>query len=283
MKRHLAVSAMSLVRIGVAMLAGPIVGCGDSGTNNGANADRSSDASAVGEGGGRPEAGPDTADEASNRGGASRADSATDSDWSRDSGEELEAQIRETGTAAPDVLIRDPDAGAAGDGPVEDGPPDSSIDPRHGEPTSSVLAAQGNDCLGCAERSGCLDPAKQGGACEDTPGGAPSACESLLGAAGSVTETQVCLATLNTIFTSGCAATLQGVTPCFCGAADPAMCLAGTAAPSGPVVPLYACDFNFLNVASAVASFTSPSFGAGEANALVQCLVAWSCDCFGSQ
>jgi hypothetical protein len=156
------------------------------------------------------------------------------------------------------------------------------IDAGNGDPTSTVLAAQGDDCLPCAQRNGCLDPTLQGGACEDTPGAAPVTCASLLGLAA-VTETQVCLTTLDVIFASRCASTLQGETPCLCGDADPASCLGGTATPTGPALPLYACDFDQSGIAAATTGFTNQAFGAGQANALAQCLASWSCDCFGSQ
>src|SRR5215471_2893495 len=84
------------------------------------------------------------------------------------------------------------------------------VDPAHAEPTAAILTAQGTDCLPCAERNGCLDPAQQGGSCEDTAGTAPPACSAILGSSSDVSETEVCRATLNTVFSSGCAATTDG-------------------------------------------------------------------------
>jgi hypothetical protein len=170
-----------------------------------------------------------------------------------------------------------PETGAADGG--TDGP---TINAGHGDPTPTVLAAQGDDCLPCATRNGCLDPALLGGACEDMPNPAPSACTALFADITSVTETQVCLATLNTIFASKCAATLQGETPCLCAAADPGSCLAGDVSAAGAAFPLYACDFTPLGIATITTNFTNQAFGAGQANALVQCLAMSSCDCFAS-
>src|SRR5262249_10151976 len=111
------------------------------------------------------------------------------------------------------------------------------VNPAHAEPTAAILTAQGPDCLPCAERNGCLDPAQQGGSCEDTPGAAPTPCNAILESMSAVSETEICRATLNTIFTSGCAATIAGQAPCLCGDTDPLLCLAGGAPPSGAALP----------------------------------------------
>jgi hypothetical protein len=93
-----------------------------------------------------------------------------------------------------------------------------------------------------------------------------------------VTEAQVCLQTLSKIFSSGCAATQQ-LTPCLCGTTDAGQCLAGTAAPTGPLLSIYQCELG--TTASAISSnFTVQSFGAGQANALAQCAGAFGCNCF---
>jgi hypothetical protein len=133
-------------------------------------------------------------------------------------------------------------------------------------------------CTACVRDNGCLDPAKMGGACEDTPGNAPAACQAALMSASQVTETQLCLATLDEIFTSQCSSTLQ-LTPCLCGNTDPALCLAGMAAPAGPLLPIYQCDLG-ATVVEASANFVDPTRGAGQANALVQCALAFGCNCF---
>jgi hypothetical protein len=107
-----------------------------------------------------------------------------------------------------------------------------------------------------------------------------------------VSESSVCLATLDKIFQSGCSATLQ-LTPCLCGSADAARCLAGTAgtttglpagsppdqAPNGPVLSIYQCELG-TGPASIANNFTVQSLGAGQANALAQCAGAFGCDCF---
>jgi hypothetical protein len=97
-------------------------------------------------------------------------------------------------------------------------------------------------------------------------------------ASAPVSETQVCLATLDHIFQSGCAATLM-VTPCLCGSTDAGQCLAGTAAPTGPLLPIYQCELG-TTAPQIVTNFTVQTKGAGQGNALIQCLGAFGCNCF---
>jgi hypothetical protein len=159
-----------------------------------------------------------------------------------------------------------------------------------GSTTAACLTAQGSTCLSCATDNGCLDPAQLGGSCEDTTGTSTkftgalpdgTSCSTVL-ASSSETETQVCLQTLSTIFTSQCAATFQE-TPCLCGSTDAATCLAGSATPTGPAYDIYSCDFNTTSSTQIQSSaFTNQAFGAGQANALVQCVAAFGCNsCFG--
>jgi hypothetical protein len=148
-------------------------------------------------------------------------------------------------------------------------------DPGSGRSTDAILREQGADCLPCAQRNGCFDPAQLGGTCEGTSGQA-TACGT------GVTETAICLKTLDDIFNSKCAATMQ-LTPCLCGSTDHAACLSGTADPSGPIDPDYTCDFKTTSVVKIVGSFTDQTLGAGQANALVQCLGAYNCGCFGQR
>jgi alpha-tubulin suppressor-like RCC1 family protein len=145
-------------------------------------------------------------------------------------------------------------------------------------------------CSTCTQANGCLDPAMQGGTCEMVAGNANlfpgmlqdgKTCSQVFGPP-TVLETTVCLQTLATIFSSRCAASLEE-TPCLCGTTDPTSCLAGTATPNGPAYDEYVCDFNTTsgNTINAVTSdFTVLAFGAGMANAIVQCAAAFSCDCF---
>jgi hypothetical protein len=93
------------------------------------------------------------------------------------------------------------------------------------------------------------------------------------------TETQICLQTLGALFGSGCAATLQ-LTPCLCGAANVSQCIQGLTVPSGPLYDVYACDFDTASSATIQQDFSVQSFGAGQANSLVQCAAAFGCDCF---
>jgi hypothetical protein len=97
-----------------------------------------------------------------------------------------------------------------------------------------------------------------------------------------VSETTICFQTLSAMFASHCAATLQE-TPCLCGTTDVNSCLAGTATPNGPLYDEYVCDFNStsgMTINTVTSDFTVQTFGAGMANALVQCAASFSCDCF---
>ena len=134
-------------------------------------------------------------------------------------------------------------------------------------------------CSQCGIDNGCLDPAQMGGKCEDTLGSASAACASVIGTMSTPTETQVCLSTLKGIFASQCAATFQ-LAPCLCGNIDVGECLTGMTLPNGPLYSTYVCDFGTTNIGTIQSDFTNQAFGAGQANALVQCLGAFGCDCF---
>jgi hypothetical protein len=133
-------------------------------------------------------------------------------------------------------------------------------------------------CLECVRDNGCLDVAQLGGSCEDTPGTAPAACQTALASSTPVSEKQVCIATLRDIFASQCAATQQ-LTPCLCGATAADACLAGTAPPAGPLLPIYQCELG-TTAPQISQNFIVQSFGAGQANALAQCAGAFGCNCF---
>jgi hypothetical protein len=64
-------------------------------------------------------------------------------------------------------------------------------------------------CSQCVRDNGCFDLAQQGGTCEDTPGTAPVACQTAIMSSTPVSETKICLATLDRIFLSQCAATFH--------------------------------------------------------------------------
>ena len=147
-----------------------------------------------------------------------------------------------------------------------------SVVPEASQTTEGVLAARGSDCLACAKQNGCLDLEKQGGACEEAHGYA-TACGQ------GVSEKAMCLRILDGVFTSKCAETMQQV-PCLCGTTDAEACLAGTETPTGPLYRDYQCSFNTTDVAAIQAKFRDPMFGAGLANALIQCLAGYSCNCF---
>jgi hypothetical protein len=88
----------------------------------------------------------------------------------------------------------------------------------------------------------------------------------------------MCLQTLNDIFVTRCAATLQE-TPCLCGTLSPASCFTDLETPNGPVYPDYVADFG-SDLDTILANFTNAQFGAGMANSIVQCLGAYACECF---
>jgi len=176
-----------------------------------------------------------------------------------------------SGGAAPGL-----DAGAETPDSADAGPLIRVV--SDGETTRSILGAQGPNCTSCALMNGCLDPAQNGGACEDTPGTAPAACGPVFGTTSPVTETKVCLATLKMIFSSHCSADLQQQ-PCFCGDTDRQMCLAGDAPPTGPGVDLYTCDLGAGGITSIVGDYGNQMRGAGQANELVNCLGFIGCEC----
>jgi hypothetical protein len=140
--------------------------------------------------------------------------------------------------------------------------------------TDAVLTSQGPDCLACAKRNGCLDPAQQGGSCDDVAGNAP-------GCGAGVTERDICYKTLADVFTSKCAETLQE-TPCLCGDTDVVQCLEGNVIPNGPILEDYACDLRTRDVTVIYRDFREPIYGIGRANSLIQCLGGYGCGCFGN-
>jgi hypothetical protein len=144
--------------------------------------------------------------------------------------------------------------------------------------TTACLQSRSAACFQCANENGCLDPTQIGGVCEGVTGSAAASCQTVLGTSAAPTEKQVCLKTLNDIFTSGCAADGQE-TPCLCGATDPVACQNGSVTPLGAVFPEYQCDLGPA-ISSVVSNFTAPTFGAGMADTIVQCAAAFGCPCF---
>jgi hypothetical protein len=143
--------------------------------------------------------------------------------------------------------------------------------------TESILAKQSPACLTCAEDNGCLDPAQQGGYCEqntDDAGGP------LYAAMGGLTQVEMCRKTMDDIFSSGCAFP-SGLNPCICGDAQAAQCLAGTAPPNGAAYQDYVDDFNTTVISTIFQDLlVQHPYGAGLANALVACLNQSACNCF---
>jgi hypothetical protein len=174
----------------------------------------------------------------------------------------------------------------AGDGGANDGGTDArgpapdagrgAVD--GGETTQGLLSAQSPDCLSCAQSTGCLG-AQLGGACEDVPGQTTlyaqqlsdgKMCADVMGSTNPW-EADVCLDTLGAIFKSPCVPTPQ----------DPVTLCLSTAT---GLVDLYICAFNAqpINYQTQL-KFVDRSLGAGQANALAQCLAASGCaNCFPS-
>jgi hypothetical protein len=186
--------------------------------------------------------------------------------------------------------------------------PVNHCDPNQpGSSTAACIAQQDKTtttdptlvCSTCVANNNCFLPTFQGGTCEGTAGNANffgSAADAATNVLPDgktcaqvfapltvpVSETKVCLGVLNNIFTSKCAAGLQE-TPCVCGATDVTACTNGTATPTGAVYDMYACDFASTSTAvinDVKANFVVQTFGAGQANALIQCAAANGCDCF---
>lgn len=148
--------------------------------------------------------------------------------------------------------------------------------------SSTVACLQSRDnrpggCYQCAVDMGCFDPAFGGAACENVSTSA-TACAGVAPFGSAVpSERDVCLATLDQMFSSHCADNGQEVA-CLCGQTDPSGCESGTETPTGSLYPLYSCDFG-PRITNILNSFTIPSYGAGAANELIQCVQAFACDC----
>src|SRR5262249_8791898 len=118
----------------------------------------------------------------------------------------------------------------------------------------------------------CLNPHEQGGVCEMVEGSA---------AKGGLTEKELCLKVLAKIFRSKCCIH-QLQTPCLCGETDNMRCLEGTETPTGPLYREYLDDWPSGGVAEITSNFLNPKFGAGMANEVAQCALAYGCNsCFG--
>jgi hypothetical protein len=189
--------------------------------------------------------------------------------------------------AAGEANVEGPDAGGIDAGGIEAAAPeaggDGAVAGCDQSNTAACLTSRRPACFQCAQENECLTvptPSNMGlaGTCEDVPGTAPAACTSVFGGSTTPSASQVCLATLSNIFGSGCAADGQE-TPCLCGATDPVACQSGGVTPAGPIYPIYACEFGTAS-ANITRLFTDPTLGAGMADAIVQCLGAFGCDCF---
>jgi hypothetical protein len=147
--------------------------------------------------------------------------------------------------------------------------------------TRLFLATQSPTCLACAMGTNaagitCLEPnddnSNTGGVCEAVQG---------LSRTPGLSEEDLCIETLQRIFTSKCAADGQ-LTPCLCGNTDPTRCLGGDEDPTGPVYSIYTNDFG-INIRDIMNNFTVTTFGAGQADSIVKCLGSLCVDeCLGN-
>jgi hypothetical protein len=128
--------------------------------------------------------------------------------------------------------------------------------------TRDILNALSDDCLSCAETNGCLDSAQQGGLCETVTGHAKPSGRS---------EVSLCLEALRCVFTSKCANSGQQ-NECLCGKTDVLACMDGKAPPSGTCVAVYKDDFG-NDGKTMYSQFINPTYGAGRANAIIQCVI----------
>jgi hypothetical protein len=128
--------------------------------------------------------------------------------------------------------------------------------------TRDILTALSKDCLACAEKNDCLKPERGGGLCEQMSGKSKVSGKD---------EKELCLEALRCIFTSKCANTGEE-TPCLCGATDVLQCMKGEAPPRGACVTEFKNDFGD-NGKLMYDEFINQGYGAGRANALVQCVV----------
>src|SRR5262249_37240386 len=95
-----------------------------------------------------------------------------------------------------------------------------------GGTTATCLRSRDNSpggCYQCAVDLGCVAPTFNGKAGEDLGSFANNTCQSVLGPPSVPTESQFCMATLNSVFTSHCASGLQ-INPCLCGNTPPDTC-----------------------------------------------------------
>lgn len=130
--------------------------------------------------------------------------------------------------------------------------------------TQQLLGAFSPDCLSCADKFGCLDPAqKGGGTCEGVPGQSKS---------GGQSETALCLKTLKCIFNTKCGNTGEE-SQCLCGSTDVMDCMSGKAAPNGSCVDVFKEDLGD-DGKKMYDNFINPKYGAGRANQLIQCAVS---------
>jgi len=60
---------------------------------------------------------------------------------------------------------------------------------------------------------------------------------------------------------------------------NPTDCQTGAVTPDGPGYPVYACDFG-SDINQITSNFTIQTYGAGNANAMVQCVASFGCNCF---
>jgi hypothetical protein len=128
--------------------------------------------------------------------------------------------------------------------------------------TQELLGMLAKDCLPCAQKNGCLDPAQQGAVCETPPGTSKVSGQS---------ETALCLDALRCIFTTKCANTTDE-NPCLCGKTDIMDCMAGKSPPTGACIAEFKKDYGD-DGKKIYDDFIKPEYGVGRANRIIQCVM----------
>jgi hypothetical protein len=128
--------------------------------------------------------------------------------------------------------------------------------------TQEILSALHKDCLACAEKNGCLDPAQQSGVCETVAGNSKINGQS---------EVSLCLDALRCVFTTKCANNGEE-SQCLCGKTDIIECMEGRSAPQGACVDEFRKDFGGDNK-KMYDDFINPAYGVGRANQIIQCAI----------
>ncbi len=156
---------------------------------------------------------------------------------------------------------------AMNDGSSLDAGEDAAGDASDGSaPTTAsvLLSTQGASCLACANDTDAGDCLSQ------------SNCEMF---AGDPAAVQSCYDTLACDLRTNCA--VDDIIDCYCGTASTGDCAHIADAGNGVCLAQWQAGLGTNNPLTVFTTYDDPSSGAGMANVLVECLLAYSCnDCF---